>query len=78
MSDRQDAKMIVGDEIGNVVRESRDRRSPNFELRDETLGRCARARPVPEQSDRCLDRVNEGIAEARPLLLVPSRRVLEL
>jgi len=78
MRDRQDTKMIVGHQIGEVIGELGDWRPSDLDVSGETADRCAGARPVRKPGDRCLNSVDERGAEARSLSAIPSCRVLEL
>ena len=78
MGDCKNTKMIVSDQVCEVVRETGDWRPADVKVSSEAVNGCARLGPVDKQDNRCLDRVDECFAEAWLLLVVPGCRVLEL
>lgn len=77
MRDGEYAYVVPSHQVGDVIRETGYRRSPNVQIRRDPGDRRARPWPIGEPGDRRLDRIDERRAETWTLVVVPGRCCVE-
>lgn len=77
MRDCQDPDVILDSGVREVVRKSGHRDPPDIEIRCEPSYRLARSRPLSQESDGRFDGIDQRLAEAGSLIVVPGGNVVE-
>lgn len=77
MRDCQDPDVILHGHVREVVRKSGHRDPPDIETRCDPRTRLAQSRPLSQESDGRFDGIDQRVAEAGSLLVVPGGSVVE-
>ena len=77
MRDRQVPDVVLDGDVREVVGKSGHRDPPDIEIRCDPSDRLAQSRPLGQETHSPFDRIDQCLAEAGSLNVVPGGGVLE-